>query len=155
MSDLGTHEVLNQSLPLEDYNAYTGDAALRESVRRHGAGWAEVELEAPLARPPKILGVGLNYADHIAETGREPPEMTLVTCGCARTHAIATCDRVVPSRAATVSRANRMSAAGVPGFACCPGASLPVDSGLYAICPSFSDSNTEESSFSSGRAVML
>ncbi|RMD81110.1 MAG: FAA hydrolase family protein [Candidatus Dadabacteria bacterium] len=35
---------------------------------------AEVRLEAPIARPPKFLGVGLNYADHAAETGRNPPE---------------------------------------------------------------------------------
>ncbi|RMF19241.1 MAG: FAA hydrolase family protein [Deltaproteobacteria bacterium] len=33
-----------------------------------------VRLEAPIARPPKFLGVGLNYADHAAETGRNPPE---------------------------------------------------------------------------------
>jgi 2-keto-4-pentenoate hydratase/2-oxohepta-3-ene-1,7-dioic acid hydratase in catechol pathway len=30
---------------------------------------AEVRLEAPIARPPKFLAVGLNYADHVAESG--------------------------------------------------------------------------------------
>ncbi len=35
---------------------------------------ADVHLEAPIARPPKFLGVGLNYADHVAESGREAPE---------------------------------------------------------------------------------
>jgi len=35
---------------------------------------AEVRLKAPVPRPPKILAIGLNYADHIAETGREKPE---------------------------------------------------------------------------------
>ncbi len=35
---------------------------------------AEVRLEAPIAKPPKFLAVGLNYADHIAETGRSAPE---------------------------------------------------------------------------------
>ncbi len=34
---------------------------------------AEVRLEAPIARPPKFLAVGLNYADHVAESGVEAP----------------------------------------------------------------------------------
>jgi len=34
----------------------------------------EVKLEAPVPRPGKYLGVSLNYADHIAETGRDKPE---------------------------------------------------------------------------------
>ncbi len=33
-----------------------------------------VRLEPPVRRPPKFLAIGLNYADHIAETGRERPE---------------------------------------------------------------------------------
>ncbi|HPG26342.1 MAG TPA: fumarylacetoacetate hydrolase family protein, partial [Myxococcota bacterium] len=32
-----------------------------------------VRLEAPIARPPKFLAVGLNYADHVAESGMQPP----------------------------------------------------------------------------------
>jgi 2-keto-4-pentenoate hydratase/2-oxohepta-3-ene-1,7-dioic acid hydratase in catechol pathway len=35
---------------------------------------ADVHLEAPIARPPKFLAVGLNYADHVAEAGLEPPQ---------------------------------------------------------------------------------
>jgi 2-keto-4-pentenoate hydratase/2-oxohepta-3-ene-1,7-dioic acid hydratase in catechol pathway len=35
---------------------------------------ADVRLEAPIPRPPKFLAVGLNYADHVAESGREAPE---------------------------------------------------------------------------------
>lgn len=34
---------------------------------------ASVKLKAPLRRPGKILGIGLNYRDHAKETGREPP----------------------------------------------------------------------------------
>ncbi len=34
----------------------------------------DVELLAPVPRPGKFFGVGLNYADHIAETGMEKPE---------------------------------------------------------------------------------
>ncbi len=34
----------------------------------------DVKCLAPVPRPGKFLGVGLNYADHISETGREKPE---------------------------------------------------------------------------------
>src|ERR1700746_484548 len=33
----------------------------------------QVELEAPIRRPPDVLASGLNYADHIGETGRDRP----------------------------------------------------------------------------------
>ncbi|HXJ92472.1 MAG TPA: fumarylacetoacetate hydrolase family protein [Terriglobia bacterium] len=35
---------------------------------------ARARLRAPIARPPKITCVGLNYADHAREQGIEPPE---------------------------------------------------------------------------------
>src|SRR5262249_44134902 len=38
---------------------------------------AEVHLEAPVPRPPKFLAIGLNYADHIAESGAERPAIPL------------------------------------------------------------------------------
>ncbi|MCC7121813.1 MAG: fumarylacetoacetate hydrolase family protein [Gammaproteobacteria bacterium] len=38
---------------------------------------AEVVLEAPVLRPPKILAIGLNYADHIAETKLDTPAFPL------------------------------------------------------------------------------
>lgn len=34
----------------------------------------EVKLLAPLPRPTKIIAIGLNYKDHIKETGRKMPE---------------------------------------------------------------------------------
>lgn len=34
----------------------------------------EIKLNAPVPRPGKFLGIALNYADHIAETGRDQPE---------------------------------------------------------------------------------
>jgi 2-keto-4-pentenoate hydratase/2-oxohepta-3-ene-1,7-dioic acid hydratase in catechol pathway len=49
-------------------------------VRRVAAGRADamplddVRLLAPIARPGKIMAIGLNYADHIAESGMETPE---------------------------------------------------------------------------------
>jgi 2-keto-4-pentenoate hydratase/2-oxohepta-3-ene-1,7-dioic acid hydratase in catechol pathway len=34
---------------------------------------ADVVLRAPIARPGKVMAIGLNYADHVAETGAKPP----------------------------------------------------------------------------------
>jgi 2-keto-4-pentenoate hydratase/2-oxohepta-3-ene-1,7-dioic acid hydratase in catechol pathway len=34
---------------------------------------ADVRLAAPVPRPPKFLAIGLNYADHVRESGLEPP----------------------------------------------------------------------------------
>lgn len=55
------------------------DAAAR-AAEASGAGVAleEVTLLAPVPRPGKLLAVGLNYADHVAETGLETPEFPLV-----------------------------------------------------------------------------
>ncbi|MGH1461518.1 MAG: fumarylacetoacetate hydrolase family protein [Neptuniibacter sp.] len=38
----------------------------------------QVKLLAPINNPQKFLGVGLNYADHIAETGLETPEFPTI-----------------------------------------------------------------------------
>ncbi len=39
-----------------------------------GIPLAEVKLEAPVQRPGKIFAIGLNYADHIAESNMPAPE---------------------------------------------------------------------------------
>ena len=39
-----THEVLNQSRPLVNYNSYSGDTALKEGVQRYAAAWATDRL---------------------------------------------------------------------------------------------------------------
>jgi acylpyruvate hydrolase len=39
---------------------------------------SEVTLLAPIPRPRAIFGIGLNYADHIAETGGQRPEQPVV-----------------------------------------------------------------------------
>ena len=39
-----------------------------------GVALASVKLEAPVQRPGKIFAIGLNYADHIAESGLGTPE---------------------------------------------------------------------------------
>jgi 2-keto-4-pentenoate hydratase/2-oxohepta-3-ene-1,7-dioic acid hydratase in catechol pathway len=49
-------------------------AAARSAARLPRAG---VRLEAPLLRPPKFLAIGLNYADHCAESGQAVPELPL------------------------------------------------------------------------------
>ena len=38
----------------------------------------EVRLGCPVARPSKIVCIGLNYSDHAAETGAEPPKEPIV-----------------------------------------------------------------------------
>ncbi len=38
----------------------------------------DVRLVAPIARPPKFLAVGLNYADHIAESGLPAPDFPVI-----------------------------------------------------------------------------
>jgi 2-keto-4-pentenoate hydratase/2-oxohepta-3-ene-1,7-dioic acid hydratase in catechol pathway len=39
---------------------------------------ADAKLAAPIARPGKFLGVGLNYADHVLESGMEVPDTPTV-----------------------------------------------------------------------------
>ena len=38
----------------------------------------EVRLRAPIPRPPKIFCLGLNYRDHAAEGGKEPPKSPII-----------------------------------------------------------------------------
>ena len=38
----------------------------------------DVKLESPILRPPKYLAVGLNYADHVAESGAELPKVPTI-----------------------------------------------------------------------------
>ena len=49
-----------------DALAAAGQAGSNSAAR---LALADVTLEAPILRPPKILAVGLNYKDHIEETG--------------------------------------------------------------------------------------
>lgn len=35
----------------------------------------DLEFCAPVPKPPRVFGIGLNYKDHAAETGREPPSV--------------------------------------------------------------------------------
>lgn len=64
-------------LPLMTGPQPTGLARVQTAVqsgrgRRSALG---VNLLQPVLRPGRILGIGLNYRDHAAETGREPPNV--------------------------------------------------------------------------------
>lgn len=50
-----------------------------ESLSQGPGEWAvpELRLLAPILRPGKILGIGLNYADHVAESNMARPEVQL------------------------------------------------------------------------------
>lgn len=53
----------------------------RSADRQPGTGSVpldEVRLHAPIARPGKIIGIGLNYSDHAEETGADIPEKPIV-----------------------------------------------------------------------------
>jgi 2-keto-4-pentenoate hydratase/2-oxohepta-3-ene-1,7-dioic acid hydratase in catechol pathway len=60
-----------------------GEAAMQQARELCAAGGnrlalADVTLEAPIQRPPKILAVGLNYRDHVEETGLEMPTVPMI-----------------------------------------------------------------------------
>ncbi len=54
----------------------TLEAAARKMAKDASRSFAlkDVNLLAPIARPGKVMAIGLNYADHIAETGAQKPE---------------------------------------------------------------------------------
>ena len=56
-----------------------GSDAMAEARRAatsggHRLSLSQVRLEAPVPRPGKVLAIGMNYGDHIRETGRAAPE---------------------------------------------------------------------------------
>ena len=64
-SHSGTHEVLNQPEPLENYNAYTSDQALQEAVAREGTGEYEQRLrEYGAIAGSEILQLGFEANTH-------------------------------------------------------------------------------------------
>lgn len=52
-------------------------ARARDAAAKAGNRLAlrDVHLDAPVLRPPKFLAIGLNYADHVAESGQEAPHL--------------------------------------------------------------------------------
>jgi ureidoglycolate lyase len=53
---------------------FGAEAKRLASTRKPAAKLSETHLRAPVPNPQKILAIGLNYADHIAETGAQKPE---------------------------------------------------------------------------------
>ncbi|MEY4237476.1 MAG: hypothetical protein RL339_77 [Pseudomonadota bacterium] len=58
---------------IERWDAVKADLAARAAAGG-GMPLASVKLEAPVQRPGKIWAIGLNYADHIAESNMATPE---------------------------------------------------------------------------------
>ena len=59
-----------------------GDAAMQEAAKHINAAAhfaaADVVIEAPMKRPPKILAIGLNYRAHAEESNMEIPKYPVV-----------------------------------------------------------------------------
>jgi 2-keto-4-pentenoate hydratase/2-oxohepta-3-ene-1,7-dioic acid hydratase in catechol pathway len=56
----------------------SGLDALRRAARSAPRlALADVHLDAPVLHPPKFLAIGLNYAGHVAETGRDNPKFPI------------------------------------------------------------------------------
>jgi 2-keto-4-pentenoate hydratase/2-oxohepta-3-ene-1,7-dioic acid hydratase in catechol pathway len=78
--DIVDLSVAAPDLPREMAAFLGGGAAAIEAARRTPSGTrgriplTKVRLEAPILRPPKFLAIGLNYADHVAESGMQKPE---------------------------------------------------------------------------------
>lgn len=62
------------------YDRAVGDAAFVNQLRESGAVLerTRIELLAPIARPGKIICIGLNYRDHAAESNMPIPESPII-----------------------------------------------------------------------------
>lgn len=58
---------------IAEWDALCGTVEAAAKAREGALGLGSVRLLAPVPRPGKILAIGLNYADHIAETGMTTP----------------------------------------------------------------------------------
>lgn len=58
---------------IRDWDHHKGDLEKKAAVGG-GVPLTSVRLEAPVQRPGKIFAIGLNYADHIAESKMETPQ---------------------------------------------------------------------------------
>ncbi len=61
-----------------DMLALIEQGAEKQPVGGDAVPLEEVRLHAPIARPGKIVAIGLNYEDHAAETGAEIPDKPIV-----------------------------------------------------------------------------
>lgn len=68
----GAHVAVLGETPLEGWLS-DPESAREQAKARPRRSLTELDLCQPIVRPGKILGIGLNYKDHAAETGRQPP----------------------------------------------------------------------------------
>ena len=75
----------DSALPTDMVELLSGGPQLLERAAVAVAGFggrpwsdAEIELLAPILNPPKMFGIGENYAAHAVETGSQPPENVVV-----------------------------------------------------------------------------
>jgi 2-keto-4-pentenoate hydratase/2-oxohepta-3-ene-1,7-dioic acid hydratase in catechol pathway len=54
------------------------EGAQKQPVGGESVALEDVNLHAPIARPGKVIGIGLNYEDHAQETGADIPEKPIV-----------------------------------------------------------------------------
>lgn len=76
--DVADLRKVDPALPLNPVDILAGGPRLAAAVEKAGKAaprlrLKDLKLRAPVGRPGKILGIGLNYRDHAKETGREPP----------------------------------------------------------------------------------
>ena len=80
VKDAGLVDLTGHDLPASMTELIAGWSKLKDKVARIAADVnpryqvSDVHLLAPVPRPQKILAIGLNYADHIAESGAATPE---------------------------------------------------------------------------------
>ncbi len=73
-------DLIDSGLPIEMSVLFAaGSDAMKLAATAAGEEFAitKVTLCAPVLRPPKILAIGLNYKDHIAETGLDTPDFPM------------------------------------------------------------------------------
>ncbi len=70
---LGSAEALTSALELAQHACEDTDF-----LKRFSLPLADAKLLAPIPRPGKIMCLGLNYRDHAAESGAEPPSEPIV-----------------------------------------------------------------------------
>ena len=73
MESWQTHEVSNQTPPLENYNLFDSDRVLQEALQREGASWAAEQLQSAGAELGTAqafdLGQGSELAGQVCQFG--------------------------------------------------------------------------------------
>lgn len=59
---------------ITNWDTLKGKIAARAKEEKPHYALKDVRLLAPVPRPQKVMAIGLNYADHIAESGAQTPE---------------------------------------------------------------------------------